>query len=314
MPTPGRALIDLVASLVAGERPPATGLTLLSDMDRTDTAHVRAAWLNISEPSRRALLGRAVELAEDNVDLDFSELARIGMDDDSAEVRRHAIAAAWETNHREIAARIAGLLRSDPDESVRAAAADALRPIVLAREFGSIDERTGTAAIDALRSAAGEAEPSADVRARALESLGSCTFPWVEVLITDAYYGDDRRLQLAAVRAMGESAEARWLELLEEQAQSEEAEFRYEVATSLGAIASEEAVPILTGLLADEDIEVITAAVSALGEIAGRDALESLANFRRNADPELVETVEAAIEAATFLEEQDLLRKKIGLE
>jgi len=288
-------------SLAAGGDPPATELTLLADLDREDLQQCRTHWASLAAESRERLISRCGELAEENIDLDFTQLARMALDDPEAAVRRVAIAALWESGDRHVGARLADLLRDDPDESVRGQAASELSRFVLAREFDSIDATLGDRIVECLRAAVADPIESVDVRASALESLGSRSLPWVETLIIDAYYEDDRRLHFAAIRAMGHSAQERWLEYLEDEAQSEDPELRYEVASAIGEIASEEGVDILAAMLEDDTVEVRAAALASLGEIGGDEALRILREFAEDASEELQLIARTAIKTATFL-------------
>jgi HEAT repeat protein len=313
MPTT-RAVTALLDLLRAGETPTAVQITSLSDLGRDDAIQLEAAWPTIDLALREALLSRASELTEDNVDLDFTTLARVALGDENAALRRRAIEALWESRDRTVASRLATLVRSDPDESVRAAAASGLEPFVVGTELGTFHAGTGDEVVAALRAAAGDPAESVDVRARATEALGARSLPWVDTLINDAHYDEDPRMRIAAVRAMGASAQERWLEFLQDLAISDDPELRFETANALGAIGSEDSIEILTDLLADDDQEVIIAALRALGEVGGDDAVERLRMFLAHAEEEpLTDAAESAIAAALYLEDPDLLRQKIGL-
>ncbi len=306
-------LETLLERLAAGERPGATQLTLLSDMGRTEVSVLRERWPGLPVEARRSALERTVELAEDNVDLDFAGLVRVAIDDDDGDVRRMAVLAGWENRSITLAEHLGRLLRSDPDETVRAAAAEALAGFVLDRELGRFDTAAGDALIERLQDAWEEDGESVDVRARALESLGPRSLPWVDTAISDAYFGDDPRIRLAAVRAMGASANERWLEFLEETATSEDPELRFQTANAIGLIGSEAGIEQLKDLLADEDIEVVLAAIGALGAIGGDEAIEVLQRLDKGEDGPIAAAIEEAIEDARYHEDKDLLASRIGL-
>ncbi|MBI2765664.1 MAG: HEAT repeat domain-containing protein [Chloroflexi bacterium] len=301
MPRSPRQLTQLLESLQAGNDPSATDITAFSDLGKEEVEQVRGAWGRLPASIRELILVRAAELSEDNVDLDFIRLACIGLEDALPAIRRSAAEALWENEDPPAAERLAILVRDDPEASVRAAAAAALKPVVVQREFAAVGDALGDAVIDALRQAASRPTESFDVRATAIESLGPRDLPWVQALITDAYDDDDPRLRVAAVRAMGDSANDRWLEYLADQARSDDPAFRFEAATSIGLIGSEDGIEYLEELLDDEDTEVLLATVAALGEIGGEPALELLRDFKRRAPEGTEELVDEAIEAALFL-------------
>lgn len=296
-----RELQALLETLLAGDRPNASSITVLSGMDAEECGLVRDVWGRIPVPSRRQLLAGAAELADDNTGLDFSALARIALGDEDAETRALAVAALWESEDRVVASDLTRLLRDDPSDDVRAAAASGLKGFVLAREFEHFDRRQGDEIVDALRSVASSSTQPGHVRAMAIEALGPRSLPWVRDLIEDAYYSDDRELRLAAMDAMGLSADEEWSEFVIEQLASDDPEFRFHAARACYGIASEDLVDPLSHLLDDDDIEVAQAAVSGLGEIGGEDALEHLREFQRRAPASLQGALDEAIESARSL-------------
>jgi HEAT repeat protein len=299
---PGFREIDaLLDSLAAGETTAASELTVLSDMTTQEAQHLREVWDRLSSSSKIALLARTTVLADDNVDLDFTQLARVALGDPAGEVRALAAEALWESTDRHVGADLTRLLRTDPDASVRASAAGSLRQFVLLRELGEFNTEQGDEIVAALKASMQEGENSLEVRVSALEALGPRSLPWVSALISQAYYDDAREMRLAAVAAMGASADEQWLEYLFEQLQSDDPEFRFKAATALGLIAAEEAVEPLAEVLDDDDSEVQLAAVTALGEVGGPAALRHLRDFRGRVPDGLEEALEEAIETAAIV-------------
>jgi HEAT repeat protein len=293
-------LASLLDQLGGGAPATAVQVAGLSDLGRDDAALLRARWPSISMALRESTLQRAIELAEDNVDFNFTRLGQAALSDPAPSVRRRAVEVLWESEDRRVVADLTALLRTDFDEAVRAAAARVLGHVVLAREFDAFDAAAGDDVVEALRERTQDPAEAVDVRAGAVESLGPRSLPWVDQVIMDAYYSDDSRLRLAALRAMGNSASDHYLEFLEEQAASDDPLFRHEAALAAGGIASEEAVPFLTAMLTDEDTEVQFAAVMALGGIGGQQAVRALENLRPG-NVELEAVVKEALAAASEL-------------
>ncbi|NUQ54703.1 MAG: HEAT repeat domain-containing protein [Dehalococcoidia bacterium] len=296
-----RELQVLLEALLAGELPGSSAIASLSAMNGEECAAMQREWVSIPVSTRRQLMLQVTGLADDNVDLDFTALARMALHDEDAGVRELAVAALWESEDRHVAADLTRLLQEDPSDEVRAAAAGGLKGFVVAREFEHFDRRQGDEIVNALRSvASGEGEP-AHLRATAIEALGARSLAWVRNLIEDAYYSDERELRLAALTAMGLSAGEEWSEFVIEQLGSEDPEFRFQAARACYGIATEDLVEPLSRLLDDEDPEVALAAVSGLGEIGGEAALEHLREFRRRAPGPLFEALDEAIESARSL-------------
>jgi len=288
----------LLGRLAAGERPTAVQLTLLSDLGPADRDRLAEVWTSIPAESRVSLLERTIELAEDNVELDFAALALVAIADPDVRVRRLAAEALWESRDRRVARALVEAFEREPDPSVRAAIATTLGTFVQLHVFEEIDDETGELVVASLRAAAESVTEPADVRGRALASLGAWPEPWVDALIWDAASADDRELRLAALAAMANSEDERWLEEVVPHLASDDPEFRYWAAYACGRIGSESAIPDLAALLDDPDVEVARAAVGALGDIGGSAAIEQLSEFLPRAPEALRPIVEEALEAA----------------
>lgn len=296
--TVSRALDQLVSDLAAGGTPTDADLALLSDLDRPAADWLRGRWLEIPVAGRADLLTRATELAEDNVELHFVQLGKIGLEDPDAEVRESAVLSLWEADDRAIGACLVEMLLADPAPGVRAAAAVNLRRFVEDAELSRLNGAAGERMVSALRRTFEDPGEPVEVRAAAIEALGPCGQPWVADLIAAAYESEDRGMQISAVRAMGNSALERWVEYLADRLESGDEEFRLEAAVAAGSLGSEDLVPPLGELLADEDFDVVFAAIESLGEIGGEAASELLQDYRQNAPPELTEVVDVALELA----------------
>src|SRR5205823_6340317 len=112
--------------------------------------------------------------------------------------------------------------QSDPEPLVRAAAALSLGRYVVLNEFEAIRTADGRVVLDALRSTFDDERETPEVRARAIEALGSSSEAWVPALIWRAYDADDARLHIGALNAMGRNSEPSWLETLYEEMESED--------------------------------------------------------------------------------------------
>lgn len=296
MPSP--ALEQLVDDLASGGLPRDGDYTLLSDMPRELGDWVGERWGRIPVENRVAILERATDLAGLNVELSFTTLGRMALDDPSPEVREAAILTLWESEVRDLPGRLSAMLESDENAGVRAAAAKSLFRFVEDFVLEELDAESGRTVMTALRRAATDFGQPVDVRAAAIEALGPNPESWVADLVGEAYETGDPTLQLSALRAMGYSGLERWEEYVTEQLNSGDPEFRFEAALAAANLGSEELVPALIELLEDEEPEVVLAAVEALGEIGGEEAHEQLLAFRRHVPAGMEESLDIAIETA----------------
>ena len=254
-------------------------LSRLSQLGDDERALFLEAWSTFSPKRRRQVVRLLVDLAEDNVELNFDDIFLPSLSDSDARVRADAIRGLWEYDNRDLIEPLIHLLSADGDVDVRAEAALALGRFVLQWEFGALRDRYFHRVEGVLRQALTNGEEEVEVRARALEAIGACSLPWVRQAIRDAYGDEDRRLRVSAVHAMGRSCDPNWLPTLYQELTSVDPEMRFEAALACGSVADEAAVPRLVPLLEDPDAEVQAATIAALGEIGGREAKAALMRY-----------------------------------
>lgn len=275
---------------------------MLSELDAEGRQQLAERWPDIPADVRESLVTDTAALSEVQLDLDFDEFGRIALGDSQPEIRIKAIESLWESSHAGLAQDLIHILDRDTEEAVRAAAATSLGTFVLAREFEDIDETLGDSVIVALRATVEDAAEPVNVRGAALESIAGRSLPWVSALINDAYYDDDREMRLSALRAMGTSADGRWLDMLTDDLQSSDADVRLEAATAVGEIGEEHGVDLIASLLDDEDRDVILATLNALANIAGEEAMAVLRQYSHEVrDPELRAAARVALDIAAIL-------------
>ncbi len=298
------SLEDYLEQLKDPSRPLlASRLSELSSLSPEEAQAFLDAWPAIAVARRRQLLRRLLELAEDNVEMDFDRVFMTVLSDPDPEARALAVQGLWEHQDRDAIVPLIDLLQNDASATVRAEAATALGSFVLRAEFQRLHS-TDTRRIDeALRAAIDAADESLEVRGRAMESIGALSAPWVRDSIENAYRSKNWRLRLSAVHAMGRNCDPRWFPLLSSELESDSPEMRFEAVTACASCCDESAVPHLKPLLEDEDAEVQEAAIAALGEIGGQEAREALEELNRHPEARVREAVASALEELEFNED-----------
>jgi HEAT repeat protein len=284
----------------ASHAPPASELAALSNISGDERERFVDVWRTLSIQRRREVIDDLATLAEDNVEMDFSEVFLLSLFDDDVQVRTESVKALWEYEDDHLVPILLQLL-ADPEAMVRAEAALGLGRYLLRDELTS-DDAESPEIEEALRRVVHDETELSEVRGRALEALGG--LEWVRDLIDEAYSSGDRRMQISAVHAMGRNADSSWLPMILEEMNSDDGEMRFEAATAAGALGDEEAIPYLAQLTGDEDPEVQEAAISALGMIGGpsaRSVLTTVASEQR--DERILEAVSDALAEADFIED-----------
>jgi HEAT repeat protein len=259
----------------------------LSGLGREDREAFWSAWSAIT-PRRRAEIAHSmVELAEDNVDLDFGESLLWLLDDEDSEVRASAVEGLWENQSRSLLHQLLRLLRSDPAPAVRAAVAMSLSRFAYHAELDELDESDAQALRDSLLGVISDQRQPLDVRRRSLESAGYfANSAQIQGQVGLAYDSDEQLLRESSLVAMGRSMLPRWLPMIAKELESPSPALRYEAARAAGEIAEDarSVVPKLASLLNDGDSEVVLAAIWALGQVGGATAKRMLLQVRKSED------------------------------
>lgn len=288
-----------------GHRLAMAELKPLSGIGRSERETFWSVWTTI-EPRRRAEIAHAmVDLAEDNVDLDFGEALLWMLDDEDAAVRSSAIDGLWEQDNTRVLRRLLTMLRSDPAPEVRTAVALTLSRFANLAGLEELSDGDAQALHDALLSSLLDQRQPLDVRRRSLESAGYFEDDdEIQRQIALAYASDEQLLRESALVAMGRSMLPRWLPTIAKELDSPSPALRYEAARAAGEMAdhARSLLPKLAQLLNGRDSEVALAAIWALGQIGGSAAKRMLEQIRKTSDDA---RRQAAVEALEELSLED---------
>ena len=283
-------------NIISDEHPfSVAALTFLSDISSADAATLALMWPGAGVARRRRIAATLVELAEDNIEYDFSNVFNVLLTDPDAEVRRSAVEGLVEDESIGTVRRLIDVLDSDPAPDVRAAAALVLGPAALRAETGKLKGEWPARLCDALLRAVRDPAAGDDVHRRALESVAYfCDNADVAAEIERAY-GGQGLLPTSAVNAMGRNMNTRWAPTLLKELQSPNPAMRYEAAHAVGELGERANVPALIPLLDDADLEVQLAAIWALGQLGGRVATQALQLRAQDDDEAIREAVDEAL-------------------
>jgi HEAT repeat protein len=284
---------------IAGGEFSRSRLAALSDLDRNRAAYLRERWLEIPDTERHALMLALAELADESLDFNFNRVYRIALEDSNPVIRQLAIADLWEDSGRDLPLTYVQLLRSDPSDDVRAAAAAALFTACDAIAGGESDVLDREMLIELFSSLIEDPAESPLVRRRSLGAVAAFDAdPRVGELIRLGLDDEDQTVVAGAVYAMGRTSSDRWLPELFEYIKSEDAELRFEAARAAGLLGEADIVPELAELVYDPDAEVRAVALEALGSIGGPAAIRALRQVEQDEELEELELVDGALDAA----------------
>jgi len=270
-------------------------LTELSNLNSEELEFFKGTWATIEPKRRRQIMHRLVELAEDNLELNFDTIFKYCLKDQDAEVRRKATEGLWENEEASLIKPLINLLEQDSSEEVQAAAATALGKFAILAEHKKLRSCYVLRIQEALLAVINDKSKPVEVRRRALEASAPVSLPQVKTAIMEAYQSHDSRLRISAIYAIGKSCDPSWLPILLEELANADTEVRYEAAGACGDLEEEEAIPHLTKLAKDPDVDVQMAAIQAVGKIGGTMAKEFLEQCLNNTSETIRQTAEQAL-------------------
>jgi HEAT repeat protein len=277
-----------------------TDLVQLSGLPRSQVPDVISTLSSSPAERRRELIDRMTELAEHNIELDFTAVLRACLRDRDPEVRAKAVHGLWDSEDRTIVRPLIDLLLNDQSSSVRESAAGTLAKFAELAGEGKLVRRDAERISDALLSVVDRPDEDIETRRRAIEAVASFDSDQVRSIIEGAYSDSDPRLRQSAIFAMGRSSDARWLPTVIKEMRNPDAGVRFEAATACGLLGEDDTLPYLISLLNDEDGQVQLAAVRALGGIGGDLARRALAEAMKRGDDAIEEAAEEALASIEF--------------
>jgi HEAT repeat protein len=289
------------------DAPPERGqLYDLSNLTHEEAKEFQPRWNTLPPETRERVMGMLVAIAEKDLEVSFSAVFRMALDDGNPIVRQHAIEGLWEENDVRLISRLIALATADDTPEVRAAAATSLGRFVLLGELGKIRPGPHRKVFEALLKVCKSDNELLEVQRRALESIAYSEEEEVQALIQRSYQHADERVRVSAIFAMGRSADERWASCVAEELHNANPAMRYEAARACGELEAENAVSALVEMVEDVDSEVQEAAIWALGQIGGDEARSALEMCARSDN----EAKRAA--AADALREMEFLHGNVG--
>jgi len=287
---------------------------MLSDLNRNEMEDFAGLYRKAPAAVRLSLISALAHMTHESFEYNFDRIFKGALDDPDPQVRAGAIGGLWESEDVSLAGRYVRLLRNDPDERVRAAAAFGLGHFVYLAEVEDMDETIANEVETALFTVVHDPDETLEVRRRAIESLGFSSNPDVPALLRDAYEDGDRLLRVSALTAMGRSASRRWRKVVLREVESPDSEIRMEAVRACGELELREAVSALTRLIEqDKDLDIRKEAVRALGQAGGRAAQKVLELLIDTEEGPLFDAAQDAMDELIFAsscpEISDLIRQ-----
>lgn len=284
---------------------PARYLPFFSDISEQGLKAVRESWPLVAVDRKISLLSDLELAMESDSLLSFDAIGKFVLQDEEPQVRSRAISLLWESDDFLYLEALMEMLESDPSDLVQISAAAGLGRFVLMGELDEIPKRLHKIALSSLRKKQAE-KLSKDLQQEILKSLAYTGSAEVNRQIEQAHSDPDPTWQIAAVIAMGRTADERWESKVLNDIDSDLTVVQNEAVKAAGEIELESArIPLLDMLESGiNDLELRLHVVWALARIGGEDVKESLQILLEEAeDEEETDVIEMALEQIEFSEE-----------
>lgn len=284
---------------------PQSYLHQFSDLEGSNLEALSLVWPTVPANRRASVFDDLEMLSEADTLVSFINVARMALTDSDPRVRKKAISLLWEDEDHRTAAPLIQIMETDPDSTVRAAAASGLGNFIYMGELEEIPAETLKTVEEALLSVM-QSQEDVLVRRRALEALGFSSRKEVKRMLRSAYDSGERAWMVSAVYGMGRSADDAWEPQVMRAFRDPNPEVVYEAVRASGELELSAARRPLLRMLDDEmlDPELREAAVWALSKIGGegvRDAIENMLD--QTEDGEEIDFLESALDNLTFTED-----------
>ncbi len=291
---------QVIAELLDNNKPfSPVHLHRFSDISPSDLTELEKSWPDVDPKRRAAVLEDLEELAESDTLVCFDDLSLMCLKDENPSVRVIAIRLLWETNDTSVSDRLIQMLKNDPDETVRAAAASGLGIYIYLGELDEIPKGRLRRTEEALLQAYSGSDNHL-VKRKCLESLGFSSRKEIPSMIQESYEKENIEWRASAVYAMSRSAEKRWEKHILESLNDPDAEIRFEAIRAAGELELQNArLPILEMLTEPEnreDEDIFQAIVWSLSQIGGENIREVLSALLEQADDEEADLITNALE------------------
>jgi HEAT repeat protein len=281
-------------------------LHAFSDISDEDLNSIKNIWGKV-DPKRRAAIVTDLEpLLEADTLLCFDAFAQFVLKDPEAAVRSHALGLLWESEDPLLIPLLLDLLRNDPSNEVKAAAARAVGRFVQLGELEEIPANSLKEIEELLLDVLQNSE-NPGIQSKSLEALGYSSRQEVPALIIKAYHAKDTRRISSALYAMGRSLDRKWEKQVLEMIDHHDEDVKIEAIRAAGELELVSGRDTLIEIAVDEneDWDVRMAAMWSLSKIGGEDARDTLEDLLEKAeDEEEADIIEEALDNLSFTEDQ----------
>jgi HEAT repeat protein len=277
----------------------------MSDLSGEDVENFSDIWSKLESEIKVKILKRLTELAEYDVQLDFTSICKLCLSDPEPIVRKSALDGLWELQDRTFIQPLIEILINDTDSAVKSAAAIALNSFAQMHQNGKLIERDSSKIFDALMQTIEKGQEENAVISRTVEAIGYFSGQQVEDTLTKFHRNKNSQLRQSAIFAMGRNAQPKWLDMILKDFNDANPAIRFEALNAAGLLGDESTVPQIIPFTKDTDTQIKLAALTSLGYIGGELAKREILTCIEDDDENVKDAAISALANIDF--EQDPL-------
>tara|TARA_Y100000590_G_scaffold470683_1_gene667739 strand:+ start:1987 stop:2904 length:918 start_codon:yes stop_codon:yes gene_type:complete len=260
-------------------------------------------WKNIPGSIKVKILTRLNELAEFDVQLDFTNICKASLSDAEPIVRKAALDGLWELQDRTFIKPLISILLDDSDSEVRSAAAISLSSFARLNQNGKLINRDAKKIFDALIEIVEKEGENYNVLRRTIEAIGYFYDNRVDDILNRFHRSENPLLRQSAIFAMGRNSKQKWLNLILKDLRDENPAIRFESLNALGFLGDESTVSEIIPFTKDPDIQIKIAALTSLGYLGGELAKREILTWTEDDDENIREVAISALTNIDFEED-----------
>jgi len=276
---------------------------VLSDLSLGQASTAVAELSTINSERRREIVLRLINVANDDVVMDFNQVFIGLMKDQDYIIRSLAISGLWECERADLVNDFISIINHDQSDTVRVSAAIALGRFAMLSANGKLDSSYSERVEFVLMDVMDHSDPFDELWRHCLEAAAPLNANWIEGAIKHALISDEYLLRISGLQAVSRSAEESWLSWILGHLKDPENSVRAKAAEACGELGSDEAVLYLLPLIHDEDHEVRLTALRSLAAIGGDFVNKILAEQQDSEDEVVAEFAKRALSGEGFEED-----------
>ena len=276
---------------------------LLSDLNDNEYNNFVNTWNILDLESKSKLIGRLYELSEENSDLNFEKLFKLGLQSTDESIIYSSLEGLWESEGHDTLRRLIRLANTNLSPHVKGSVMTHISRFILLGHDGRINSVMLENIHQLLKSAYTNKDEPTEIRRRALESLGYFDDLETQEYIKEAYASNNPVLKVSSIYSMGKTCNDIWIPILIEELKNEDPEVRYESVEALVEIGQDDCADVLMDLITDDDQQVRLSIISGLGKLGTLSSKELLLGCLEDDNDEIAEAARIALENIDFLED-----------